>query len=481
MSILSRLYKAVACPGRGRTTRIAALSMVITVMAAMSLMAMFGVQMGLAQTGAVPDPSFGHDGQVLTKFVGKHNSILAIVIGPDGSIYAAGSGTKSGHEYGLIAKYTSAGSLDTAFGDGGEITDNNLVTAQAIALQSDGGILVAGASAGAASGGPALALERYTAAGSLDGSFGSGGIVLDTIGPAADFIDSIVVQSNGQILIGGNTVVVVATKHKKQAINGDFALARYNSNGSVDSSFGTNGKVTTDFNGFFDQIRQILVQPDGRIIAAGQAGVPASSLPSAVAPAGSVAVMGFARYNFNGSLDTSFGQQGLVTVAVNGVGTSLASVALDPNGQVVASGATSETLALTRLSSNGSPDASFGFDGQQSFVPLLTKMACVGTTVCNAVFSGATAISFQPDGTILVAGGIGSSILQVFAVSYNQDGTLNTSYGTGGFLTSKFTNRGEINAAAFQPDGKVVLAGGIREADQFKAQFGVGRYTIPGS
>ncbi|HEY6331562.1 MAG TPA: hypothetical protein VI756_19715, partial [Blastocatellia bacterium] len=355
-------------PGR-RPTRFARIAGTIGIIVLCVFLATIGLQMGFAQTtGLEPDPSFGKDGHVETRFPEKNNSILAVAIGSDGSIYAAGTTGRAKHTHGLLAKYSSSGVLDTTFGDSGRVVDNNLVTAQAVALQPNGQLLVAGASSGFASGGPALALERYNTNGTLDASFGSGGVVLDTIGPAGDFIDTITVLSNGQILIGGNTVIVLAKTKRREATTGDFALARYNSDGSIDPSFGTNGKVVTDFNGFFDSIKQILIQPNGAILAAGSAGVAAVTLPNPITPGGSVQVLGFARYNTDGSLDTTFGQSGLVTVAVDGVGTEMASAALQSNGQIVASGATDLTLAVCRLNSDGSLDSTFGtvagFPGQ---------------------------------------------------------------------------------------------------------------------
>jgi uncharacterized delta-60 repeat protein len=470
MSILIGPHKSVPSRARGRRSRLTVLSMVL---------ALLGLQIGLAKTESLFDPSFGKDGRVITKLAGPNNIILATALASDGSIFAAGSGKLKHRKFAVIAKYTTDGTLDPTFGQGGKITDDDLVAAQAVALQPNGMILAAGVSSGFSAGGPAFALKRYTPDGSPDPTFGSGGRVLDSIGPAGDFIDAIALQSNGQILIGGNTVIVVGTKKHNQAINGDFALARYNPDGSADTSFGNAGKVATDFTGNFDSVKQILVQPNGSIIAAGQAGVPASSLPGTAAPAGSVGVLGFARYNVDGGLDTTFGQQGLVTVAVDEVGTVMGSVALETNGQIFAAGATDLTFALVRLNSDGSPDSSFG-QGGQAFIPLLDEVGCVNTTMCNAVFSGAMAISFQSDGTIMIYGGIGSESVHLFALSYTQDGALNTSFGTGGILTGKFIGTGEINSLIVQPDAKVVAAGRAKIPGS-RNQFALGRFTVPAS
>lgn len=473
MSIWDGPLKFVECCCRRRLAPFAVLLCVFL---------LFGLQVGfvgLAQSAAAPDPSFGKDGRVITKFAGVDNIILATALAPDGSIYAAGFGKTKGHRLGVIAKYAANGDLDQTFGQRGSISDEDFDGAQAIALQSNGQVLVAGVYTGFATGGPAYVLKRYNGDGSLDSGFGSGGRVLDSIGPAGDFIDAIAVQSNGQILVGGNTEIVVGLKKHNQAINGDFALARYNSDGSADASFGSNGKVITDFDGQFDSIKQIVVQPNGQIVAAGQAGVPASSLPNPVAPAGSVAVFGFARYNSNGSLDGGFGSGGLVTVAVNGVGSLLATVTLLSNGQILAGGATSLTLAFARLNSNGSLDPAFGIGGQ-FFVPLLTQIGCEGFTDCNAVFSGAMAIAPQSDGTFLAYGGLASEAVHFFAVSYNQDGSLNTAFGSNGILTAKFMGVGEINSVLIQQDGKVV-AGGRAKVAGSRNQFELARYIVPGS
>lgn len=219
------------------------------------------------------DTSFGNGGTVTTEFagVGADAVARAAAVRGDGRIVAAGQ-TISDSDFAL-AQYNQDGSLDGGFGQGGLVrTDfaGGLDLGRAIVMQPDGRVVVAGFSGD-------VELARYNANGSLDAGFGRGGKVTTDIA-GQDEANGMGLLSDGRIVIAGRG-------------GNNFALARYNSNGSLDGGFGNGGKVTTDFAGGIDFATAMVFQPDGRIIAVGRSG----------------SDFAVARYNPNGSLDTTFG------------------------------------------------------------------------------------------------------------------------------------------------------------------------------
>jgi len=200
------------------------------------------------------DPSFGRGGKVLTDFNEGSSAIQ-----PNGAILAAGAtaGTSSAF---ALARYKADGSLDSSFGNGGKVQTSFGIGvdafASAIALQPNGkaAIVVGRASAGNDAD---FALARYNSDGTLDSRFASNGMVLTDFG-GFDGAVAVALQASGGILVAGNS-------------DEDVALARYNADGSLDSSFGTDGKVLTDFGGFGGRAYAMLLQADGKIIVAGEA------------------------------------------------------------------------------------------------------------------------------------------------------------------------------------------------------------------
>jgi uncharacterized delta-60 repeat protein len=198
-----------------------------------------------------------------------------------------------------------------------------------------------------------FALARYNADGTLDASFGAGGKVTTTFGSGSDFANAAVLQPDGKLVVVGYTYVGGVAGQSY------FALARYRTDGSLDSSFGSGGRVTTDFGPGGGTAWAAALQPDGKILAAG------------TGPGGTFALV---RYNPNGTLDPSFGTGGTLTTAVGlrDEGSANA-LALGPGGDVVAgawsSTCTYQDFELTRYLPSGSPDASFGSTDKRCIVP----------------------------------------------------------------------------------------------------------------
>ncbi len=339
------------------------------------------------------------------------------------------------------------GALDSTFGNNGLVTTHfsgsTLAAISNVALQPDGKIVAAGT---VAAGGTDFALARYNADGSLDTSFGPDGTVTTDFG-GDDAANSVLIQPNGKIVAAGVS---------DAGGTNDFALARYNPDGSLDPSFGTNGLMTTNFGGA-DIIFEIIRQPDGKIIAVG------------VSDAGGTNDFALARYNTNGSLDTSFGTNGLVTTNFGGSDTALAAI-LQPDGKIVAVGQSDAggtiDFALARYNPNGSLDTSFGTNG-------LVRTNLGGGT------DSASSAALQPDGKIVVAGSSDAGGTVDFAVArYNPNGSLDTSFGTNGFVLTNLGGTDVGSSMVLQSDGKIVVGGSSDAGGPF--DFALARYTTAG-
>jgi len=330
------------------------------------------------------DSSFSGDGRQTTDFAGGYDSGNAVAVQADGKIVVAGSANQSaepgsGRDFAL-ARYNADGSLDGSFGNGGRQTTDFAGgddAGRAMAVQADGRIVVAGSSD------PGFALARYDADGSLDGSFSGDGRQTTAIGGWGRAGGrALALQADGRIVVAGHS-------YQGGATGEDFALARYNADGSLDGSFSGDGTQTTDFAGGNEYGNGVVVQAGGRIVVAGH------SEPGSFA---------LARYNADGSLDGSFAGGGKQTTDFSGgraVGTA---VAVQPDGKIVVAGF--EPFVLARYNADGSLDSSFSGDGRQ-------------TTEFGG-FAAGNAVAVQADGRIVVAGNSGSFADYDFALARYQ-------------------------------------------------------------
>src|SRR5438067_413471 len=294
--------------------------------------ALFATLMASATSSAAPgslDTTFGTGGKVTTSFSGSAD-MNALMVQPDGKLVAAGWDA-SQSAFGL-ARYNTSGSLDSTFGTGGTVSTPigiDTYGASALVLQSDGKLVAAG-DAWKDTVDADFAVIRYTANGSLDTAFGTGGKVTTAIGSGDDGASALVRQPDGKLVAAGYASV---------SSTYDLALVRYNTDGSLDSTFGTGGKVTTPVGSAGDYVNALVFQSDGKLVAAGN--TEASTRDFVVV-----------RYNATGTLDTTFGTGGKVTTAV-GTGDDVAfALALQPDGNLVAGGyaanAGTDAFALVR-------------------------------------------------------------------------------------------------------------------------------------
>jgi len=246
-----------------------------------------------------------------------------VAIQPDGKIVVAGFRSSGGDSDFAVVRYHANGLLDTSFDGDGKATitfgtDGDV--GYSVAIQADGKIVVAGVTSSTA-----LAVARFTANGSPDPSFnGAGKVIVNTINADSVSPPRVAIQTDGKIVVAGYDVISNLR---------DFAVARLNTDGTPDTSFDGDGIVTTSIGASDDYANAVAIQPNGKIVAAGRSFNPGNNF---ITPSNNFAVV---RYNSNGSLDTSYGNGGKVTVDVsNGGEDSGRAMAFDPLGRAVIAG-----------------------------------------------------------------------------------------------------------------------------------------------
>ncbi len=405
------------------------------------------------------------------------------------------------------ASAATPGTIDTTFGSGGIAnggTGNRLFGA---AVQADGKVLAVGET-GAPS---TVLLERFAANGQPDGSFGSGGVVR---GPAVTSAfdtgslgRSVAVQSDGKIVVAGK-----ATSPDASGTDG-ILVERYNSNGSIDSSFGSHGVALALTQQLADGYG-VAIQSDGKIVATGSANASGSggvtprvavvrfntngsldsgfanhgtdvidlgaysvALGVALQSDGKIVIVGsqapglqvpnalIARLTSTGARDPSFNGNGAFThqYAIGAANSAFNAVAVQKDGKIVAAGAatsgnTGANAVIARFTSGGTPDGSFGSGG------VVFKPSATSSSVTSTI-PGATGVTLAGNGDIVASGTLTvNGVSDVAAWAVRSNGATETGFGLGGVVTTPFgTNgRGEGNGLAVGADGKFVVAGDSR-------------------
>ena len=370
---------------------------------------------------------------------------------------AAGAGTKitsdticyTYSDHTLYAKWSSIGPLDFSFGKNGIATTNVINSScysNDIEIQSDGKILIAGY---AIYNNGNFAIARFDVNGVIDTTFGTdGGVSTDIGGYTSEKIKAISIQSDGKIIAGG-----IVDLHPG---NGDenFVIARYNTNGSLDTNFGTDGFAITSFGTDRDGIEDVAIQTDGKIIAVGFAEVLSKKR------------IALSRYNSNGTIDTSFGTDGKI---VGDYGQA-SKVAIQTDGKIVVIGTSNSNIFLARYGSNGTIDTNFGTNGKV-------------TTSVGSGGSYAKSIEILSNTKILVAG-ISTNTNEDFTLlRYNNDGSLDTSFGTNGItITDISVETNRAYAVEVDSNSNIVVGGySFNTTSQGSyAEFAIARYTSNG-
>jgi serralysin len=320
---------------------------------------------------------------VTTDFTRREDAAWGVAIQADGKIVAAGdAGFRTGNSRFAVARYNADGTLDSTFSGDGKVTTQftrHDDPVSGAALQSDGRIVVSG---GAAADGPNsnFALARYNSDGTLDLTFGGDGKVRTDFVGRHDFANAVAIQADGKVVAGG------LAGFSRTRGTGRFGVARYNADGMLDTAFSGDGKLTTNFTRGDDSVQGVAVQSDGSIVAAGIAAYRSSN-----------ATFALARYTQDGTLDTSFGGDGKVRTAINGNAAYAYDVVLQPDGKIVAAGVAAGRggrFAVGRFDSDGGLDVTFGVDG-------------TATTNFTRHNDFAYGLALQADGNLVLAGGSG--------------------------------------------------------------------------
>jgi uncharacterized delta-60 repeat protein len=408
-----------------------------------------------------PFPGFASGaGKIANLAIGTGNDVArAIALEPDGKIVLAGYCSNGIDSDFCLARLNADGTLDTSFdGPGGAGNGKFLLPigasndiANAVALQPDGKIVVAGTCSNGSN--DDFCVARLNTDGTLDASFGGpggagNGKFLLPIGSGNDKATALALQPDGKIVIAGTC---------SNGSNDDFCVARLNADGTLDQSFdgpgGTgNGQFLLPIGTSDDIANAVALQPDGKIVLAGYCSN------------GSDNDFCAARLNADGTLDTSFdgpasAGNGKFLLPIGAISDRANAVALQPDGKIVLAGdcsAGGSRFCVARLNADGTLDQSFDGPGGSGDGRFLLPSG--GSDFANAV-------ALQPDGKILLAGGCSAGGLDFCVVRLNADGSLDASFdgpsGTanGYVLLPIGTGNDIANAIAVQSDGKIVLAG----------------------
>lgn len=350
------------------------------------------------------------------------------------------------------------GALDESFGDGGLVwLKYPGGQAFAVAAQTDGKIVVAGGTTTVADGGGPtrrnFAVVRLLPDGTPDPSFGKAGLAENTIlSIDTQPLRAVAIQPDGKIVAAGPAIGPGPTSY-------DFVVLRYNVNGTLDTTFGNAGATVTDFGNTDDYPRSVALQPDGRILVAGQ------SQTNAMLPTQNFNV---ARYNTDGSLDTTFGTGGKVTIDVKGTPDMGGYVAVMPDNRIVVVGATGNVgggspyeMAAVRLNSDGSIDTTFANAG--------SMVTSLGGGSDHAAYSVVT----DSAGRIVLGGATGADFGLLRLTSA---GGIDATFGDGGLVATRFVGgrSGGIGSVLADEAGRLVAAG----TSSVGAQSDTGAITV---
>jgi uncharacterized delta-60 repeat protein len=457
------------------------------------------------------DDTFDNDGRQTTKIGSSSDLGYSLAIQSDGKIILAGYTYNEPDNHFAVVRYNINGSLDSSFNGNGKQTaslGSDVQIGNSVAIQSDGKIVVAGYTLNGSYND--FAVARFNTNGSPDNTFDNDGILTTDFTSSDDYAGSVAIQSDDKIVVAGYSYIyspgltvqqlavsrlnpdgsldnsfadngklegdskqgdtrfnttaiqtdgkIVAAGLTWNGSNYDFAVARYNTNGSPDSTFSDHGKQITDF-GATDEAISVVIQPDGKIVVAGN----------------SDTQFAIARYNTDGSLDNTFSGDGKLIISM-GFADACKSVSLQNDGKIVMVGYTfadtnydSAYFAITRLNSDGTPDNTFSDDGKQ-------------LTAFDYSPSFATSVAIQNDGKIVVSGRSFLNNQNNFSlVRYNTDGSPDTTFSHDGKQNNVFGPDDYFaESLAIQNDGKIVVAGSSETPSGSSSSFAVARYKTNG-
>jgi len=406
-------------------------------------------------SGIALDSTF-HGGAAVTTDFSSHSDVLTrIALQSDGKIVAVGhSDITSSYSILAAARYNADGALDTTFGSGGQLQVDfgQSVDVEDLVIQPDGKIVGIGMTR-SATGHNSYAVVRYNSNGTLDSTFGGGGVVLTDVSPGTTTSETydnvpydVTLQPDGKILVAGGSVSS-GTSH--------FTVVRYQTNGQLDATFGSGGiAVLTTFT-YWSAAEGVRVQSDGKIVVGGNTGDASGHNLFAVT-----------RLLTNGTLDTSFGVGGSTVMLIGSNGAMPFVMTLTPDDGILMAGtkpeATGSSFVMVRYNATGGVVPTFGTNG------------VVTTSFAAGASDTAYGIALQPGGKILLAG---ESNYSYALARYNSDGSPDYSlkggadYRETGTFAAAFSGGSDV---AVQSDGKIIIAGGCLLST---VDFALVRYT----
>lgn len=432
------------------------------------------------------DNTFASGGEATLSFgtnVGERDDASSVALDSAGHIVLAGSTySYSAEETFAVARLNADGSLDSSFNGTGKVTmgqfgnsGNEPAFASSEAIDSSGNIVVAGAAYGPFTDGygERFALARLTARGALDSSFGNSGTTTVTFSGGSLEYDSaagVALDPSGHIVVAGTSV-----RYYPYYTGPTFAVARLNSDGSLDASFAGSGKTTVGFSGYDENAAGVALDGSGHVVVAGTVNRTSTATWQAI---------GVTRLNADGSVDGAWGSGGLVATSITGASLDIAAdmTITQPDGKIVVVGlstpqASTANLAVTRYNSDGTLDSAFGQSGK----------AVIGSS--SGMLLNPSSVSIDGSGRIDIAGAVTTNQgPSVAVVRLNSDGSLDTTFGTGGesvlseFGGSAYWAYNSATGLAIDSSGRIVLAGTAQiYAPNYATKFAVARLNADGS
>jgi len=327
------------------------------------------------------DSTFDFDGKVRTPIGTQNDYANAILIQPDGKIVVAGRSNNITYIDYVIVRYNTNGSLDSTFDFDGIALLSMGVTGldcQAVSLQNDGKVVIVGSVYNGTD--MDFMVARFNTNGLIDSTYDGDGIATVSIGLGDDYCAAAVIQPDDKMVLAG---------YSFNGVSSDYALVRFNENGSLDTSFSSDGKLTTSITTSGEGAFAVVLQPDGKILAAGGSS------------SGSNLNFSSIRYNTDGDLDTSYSSDGKLITDLGSNEDQCSGAWIQSDGKIILAGVTGDypnvNFGLVRYNYNGSLDASFGTNG------------IVITDIPGSVET-ARAVTVQTDGKILVGGEVWTGI-----------------------------------------------------------------------
>lgn len=381
------------------------------------------------------DTSFNYSGTIIKDISNEIDNGFAVLVQPDNKVLMVGS---AGSGVGM-ARFKENGTIDETFGTNGivqTIIGNNNIHGTSAVLQSNGKVIVGGGYHNQSS--SSFIILRYNANGSLDSSFGTNGYIIPDFGNGCN---DIALQEDGKIIAVGYDYV---------EFDNSFALARFTSEGALDSTFGNGGFVRTPILTNFNELNAVTINSNEKIITAGYSAY-AHNLDS----------LNFAilQYNMDGTLDSTFNSTGIVIKDINNASRDEAeSVKVQSDGKIIVVGhSTSNSdsdFAVLRFNPDGSLDTSFNNSG-------------IVLTNISGNSDNAYSVLIQPNGKIIVVGDAYTTTNYDYAiVRYNNDGLIDSTFGLNGKVLTDFEFTKDVaKSACLTPDGKIVAGGYIHLGD----------------